>query len=165
VDHFRRELYRRQTMNAQQPLSPTARLFGLCGLAPQVIIVYFAFGTDQWQWVAQAAGYAYAAFIFSFLGGVWWGVALRESNAPGWIYGAAIAPSLIALVTFIPWTLGWSWPGPALLVLGTCLILSPLVDQRIRREIPLPDGWLPLRATLSLWLGGLTLLLALKALG
>jgi hypothetical protein len=154
VDHFRRELYRRQTMNAQQPLSPTARLFGLCGLAPQVIIVYFAFGTD-----------AYAAFIFSFLGGVWWGVALRESNAPGWIYGAAIAPSLIALATFIPWTLGWSWPGPALLVLGTCLILSPLVDQRIRRVILLPDGWLPLRATLSLWLGGLTLLLALKALG
>jgi hypothetical protein len=146
-------------------LPQTARLLGLAGLAPQVIITLFALSSDQWQWVALAAGYAYAAFIFCFLGGVWWGVALRESEPPGWIYGAAIAPSLISLATFIPWTLGWSWPGPALLVLGTCLILSPLVDQCIRRVIPLPDGWLPLRTTLSLWLGGLTLLLALKALG
>jgi Protein of unknown function (DUF3429) len=152
-------------MIVQPPLSSTARLLGLSGLAPQLIIVYFAFGTDQWQWVAQAAGYAYAAFIFSFLGGIWWGVSLRDANAPGWIYGAAIMPSLIALATFIPWTLGWSWPGPALLVLGICLIVSPLVDHRIGRLIPLPSGWQSLRTTLSLWLGGLTLLLALKAIG
>jgi hypothetical protein len=146
-------------------LPQTARLLGLAGLAPQVIIALFALSSDQWQWVALAAGYAYAAFIFCFLGGVWWGVALRESEPPGWIYGAAIAPSLISLATFMPWTLGWSWPGPALIVLGIGLILSPLVDQRMGREIVLPMGWLRFRWNLSLWLGGLTLILALKALG
>jgi Protein of unknown function (DUF3429) len=146
-------------------LSPTTRLLGVLGLAPQLIITFYALTSDQWKWVALAAGYAYAAFIFSFLGGVWWGMALSQAAAPRWIYGFSVVPSLIALVTFMPWTMGWTWPGPALLQLGACLIISPLVDRRIAAHIAVPTGWLRLRTILSLWLGGLTLLLALKALG
>jgi hypothetical protein len=60
----------------------------------------------------------------------------------------------------VPWVIGWTWPGPSLVVLGVCLILSPLVDRAIGRSATLPAGWIRLRIMLSAGLGGLTLMLA-----
>ena len=141
-------------------LPKLATRVGIAGLLPQAIAVLIVIGGGEYRWSALAVGYGYAALIFSFLGGVWWGQALSTARTPGWIYAAAVAPSLIALGTYLPWIYGRDWPGPSLAVLGVCLIASPLVDRAIGRSIPLPDGWMKLRWILSSGLGGLTLLLA-----
>ena len=140
---------------------PRAALrFGFAGLLPQAIALFLVATDAEQRWSALAVGYAYAALIFSFLGGVWWGQALSMKNAPLWIYAAAVAPSLIALATYVPWVIGWTWPGPSLVVLGICLIFSPLIDRAIGRSVAFPAGWMRLRIMLSGGLGGLTLLMA-----
>ena len=144
-------------MNA---LPKFATRVGLAGLLPQIIAVLIVIGGGEYRWSALAVGYGYAALIFSFLGGVWWGQALSTASAPGWIYAAAVTPSLIALGTYLPWIYGLDWPGPSLAVLGVCLIASPLVDRAIGRAVTLQGGWMKLRWILSSSLGGLTLLLA-----
>ena len=144
-------------------LSRVALRFGFAGLLPQAAALFLVMTDSEQRWSALAVGYGYAALIFSFLGGVWWGQALGIKNAPGWIYAAAVAPSLIALGTYLPWIYGLDWPGPSLAILGLCLIASPLVDRAIGKSIALPAGWMRLRLMLSVGLGGLTLPLAWAA--
>ena len=110
------------------------------------------------RWGALAIGYAYAALIFSFLGGVWWGLALRQDKAPLWIYVVAVLPSLIGVATYLPWIWGYRWPGPSLIILGLLVAASPLVDLKIGGS---PAGWMQLRWILSLGLGSLTVVLGL----
>ncbi|MGB3752568.1 MAG: DUF3429 domain-containing protein [Parerythrobacter sp.] len=138
-----------------------ALALGYAGLLPQLIAVVLVVNGGQWGWVALAGGFAYAALIFSFLGGVWWGQALSMPQAPRWIYGAAILPSLVALALYMPWLFGARWPGPSLLWLGLLLGASPLVDRAIGDA---KLRWMRLRWHLSLGLGGLTLVLAGLAL-
>ncbi|GAA0471637.1 hypothetical protein GCM10009096_10840 [Parasphingorhabdus litoris] len=145
------------------PMAP--RLLGLAGLLPPFFLTLASlFGPLEWQWSALAIAYAYAALIFSFLGGVWWGLAASREDAPGWIYVAAVLPSLIALATYVPWILGWSWPGPSMLLLGLCIIASPLVDRRLFAAGREPAWMLTLRWILSVGLGLLTLTMAAIAL-
>ncbi len=149
--------------DAPPPLTKTAFMLGYAGLIPQLIAVLFLLDGSEMRWIATAGGYGYAALIFSFLGGLWWAIAMLNARAPRWLYAVAIAPSLIALATFLPWTWGWNWPGPSLAVLAVALCLSPLVDRAIKKALPLPEGWLRLRWHLSLGLGGLTAILAIAA--
>lgn len=138
-----------------------ARWLGYAGLLPQLIAVVLVVRGGEWGWIALACSFAYASLIFSFLGGVWWGQALSDPAAPHWAFIAAILPSLLALALFIPWTLGWDWPGPSLLWLGVFIGLSPLVDRKLGMGSP---AWVRLRWQLSLGLGGLTMVLAILAL-
>ncbi|MFW5633621.1 MAG: DUF3429 family protein, partial [Erythrobacter sp.] len=118
-------------MDGHKTLTPAARWLGYAGLLPQVICLALALaepapgaaaGTGSgWGYAALAAGFAYAAAIFSFLGGVWWGQAIAHScDRPvgAGAYLVAVLPSLIAVALFLPWLFGWEWPGPALLYLG-----------------------------------------------
>lgn len=153
-----------QRMFDQPSLDARARVLGYAGQVPQVLAVVLL--TDlETRWIGLAGGFGYAALIFSFLGGVWWGVAVSHPQAPRWIYVAAVLPSLIALAAYLPWIFGWVWPGPSLVVIGLCLILSPAVDREMALQLPLPDGWVALRSRLSVGLGLLTLLLAAAAFG
>lgn len=136
-------------------LPENARLLGQAGLLPQAALALAVFKGGPLGWTALALAYAYAALIFSFLGGVWWGVGLADPRVPRWFPFAAVLPSLIALVLWLPWMLGWTWPGPQLLVLGALIAASPLVDRALGFA---PPGWMALRWQLSLGLGGLTLL-------
>ena len=122
-----------------------------------------ALGGPETRYIGLAVGYLYAALIFSFLGGSWWGIAVATRGAPDWIYGAAVMPSLIALATGIPWANGGTWPGPSLIILGLCLLASPLVDRRIATISAFPHGWFTLRIGLSLVLGTLTIVLGMVA--
>lgn len=141
------------------PLSPSARRLGLSGLVPQAIACFTALIDPELKWIALAAGFGYAAFIFSFLGGLWWGIALTCQNAPRWLYGVAVTPSLIALALYLPWTIGWSWPNPSLVILAVCLAGSLIIDTKVAEVVDLPDGWLSLRKVLSFGLAALTGLL------
>ncbi len=138
-------------------------MLGLSGLLPQKICAAIIMSGSEWRWVALACGWAYAAVIFSFLGGIWWAQAMMRDARSGPVYLVAVVPSLIAFASFVPWTLGWPWPGPSLALLGICLAASPLVDRWIGGSIPVPDGWMRLRVLLSVGLGALTLLLAIMA--
>jgi len=114
----------------------------------------------EWAFVALAGGFAYAAAIFSFLGGVWWGQAIASGKGGAGAYLVSVMPSLIAVALFLPWTFGWEWPGPALMYLGVLLALSPLVDRALGFA---QSDFFSLRMQLSIGLGVLTLALGLVA--
>lgn len=142
-------------------LGTSALALGYAGLLPQAIALALALSGGEWGYIALAGGFAYAALIFSFLGGVWWGQALANKQASAKPFLFAVSPSLIALALFLPWTFGWQWPGPALLYLGVFIGLSPLVD----RALGFADrAFMRLRIHLSLGLGMLTILLGVVAL-
>ena len=144
--------------DGKQP--PTvARLLGYAGLLPQIsVLAVLMFGNLETRFSALALGYAYAALILSFLGGMWWGLAAQaRKTVPGWIWFAAVAPSLVALVSALPWAIGEPWPGPSLGMLGIALLAGLAVDFRMSALGLCPRWWLGLRIPLSLGLGILTL--------
>jgi len=81
--------------NNDTALSPIARLLELAGLILQIGSSVLVISQSEWQWTAMASAFGYAAFIFSFLGGVWCGLAPTKRDVPNWIYAAAVIPSLI----------------------------------------------------------------------
>ncbi|MDG5746712.1 DUF3429 domain-containing protein [Qipengyuania sp. XHP0207] len=141
------------------------RLLGLAGLLPQLacVIALYA-GPDEWRYTAQAIAFGYAALIFSFLGGMWWGIAAMAPAAEnrktlGWVWVAAVAPSLIALFAYLPWVFGQTWPEPSLIMLGAGILMSLAVDAKLRALAP--NWWMSLRVPLSLGLGLATVAAAL----
>ena len=136
-----------------------ARRLGYAGLLPQLgVVVILIAQNNYWRFAALALGYAYAALILSFLGGVWWGIAAQHRHpAPAWVLWAAVAPPLIAPATAVPWAIGAPWPGPSMVVLGIALIGSLAVDARLATGGMTPCWWMTLRAPLSIGLGLLTL--------
>jgi Protein of unknown function (DUF3429) len=146
---------------------PSAALwFGYAGLLPQIIAAMLVSFGMEYRWIGLAAAYGYSALIFSFLGGIWWGFGLltRKSTASSAaIFAISVLPSLIAFWTYLPWIIGYDWPGPSLAIIGLCLMASPLCDRWLQTQCDLPVGWMRLRWHLSLGLGGLTLILAFMA--
>jgi hypothetical protein len=143
-------------MIPHRELSPAAIRLGYAGLIPQAIFLTMAIGGGEAKWAALAGGYAYAALILSFLGGIWWGQAMIADRPRPTQFVAAVMPSLIGLACFMPWVLGFAWQGPYFVVLGLALVLSPVVDARLFDQDQVPDGWIELRRRLSLALGALT---------
>lgn len=141
------------------------RALGLAGLLPMaVLLLLVLLGGPEWRWAALAFGWGYAAMIFSFLGGMWWGLAAAAGpRAPGWLWGTAVLPSLLALASLLPWLIGGRWPGPSLIALGMCIAASPLVDRRIAARGLAPAWWMALRLTLSLGLGSMAIAMGLAA--
>ncbi len=140
-------------------LPPVARWLGYAGLLPQIdAVAMLASRNLYWRFAAQSLAYAYAALIVSFLGGLWWGLAARSAHrAPTWTWAVAVAPSLIALASAVPWAIGATWPGPSLGWLGLAILASPIVDYRFHRLGLAPAGWMGLRTPLAIGLGLLTL--------
>jgi hypothetical protein len=147
-------------MDGHLTLSPAARALGYAGLLPQILCLGMVLTGHEWRYAALAGGFAYAAAIFSFLGGVWWGQAVQSGRATTGAYLIAVMPSLIAVALFLPWTFGWEWPGPALFYLGALIALSPFVDRALGFAA---RDFLRLRWHLSLGLGGLTIALGFTA--
>jgi len=148
----------------QTSLSSTAYVLGYAGLTPQMLCIALILTGHEWRYSALAGGFAYAAAIFSFLGGVWWGQAVQGAKAghpaSTGAYLLAVTPSLLAVAMFLPWTFGWEWPGPALLYLGALILASPLIDRALGFA---GSDFMRLRWHLSIGLGGLTIWLGLLA--
>ncbi|WP_234026448.1 DUF3429 domain-containing protein [Qipengyuania thermophila] len=139
---------------------------GWAGLLPQLACAAAVWaGPPEWRYAALAIAWGYAALILSFLGGLWWGLAAaadhRHEPVPTSLWIAAVAPSLLALATYLPWVFGLQWPGPSLVVLALALAASPLVDRRLARHHA-PRWWMRLRWPLSEGLAAATLLVALS---
>ncbi|MEM1051810.1 MAG: DUF3429 domain-containing protein [Pseudomonadota bacterium] len=148
-------------MTTQTSLTSASRWLGYAGLLPQIICLGLTVSGHEYAYTAMAGGFAYAAAIFSFLGGVWWGQAIQGGRAGTGSYLIAVMPSLIAVALFLPWSFGWEWPGPALLYLGALILLSPLVDRALGFAKP---DFLRLRWQLSSGLGALTVALGFASM-
>jgi len=148
-----------------EALPPLARRLGYAGLLPQAAaLVVVLRGDPAWHFAALVLGFAYAALILSFLGGLWWGLAAQaRAPVPSWVWVAAVAPSLVALVSTIPWLLADARPGASLGLLAVALLASLIVDYTMAAAALAPVWWLRLRLPLSIGLGLLTLVLALVA--
>ncbi|HLZ78217.1 MAG TPA: DUF3429 domain-containing protein, partial [Sphingomonas sp.] len=85
---------------------PTAAvLLGAAGLLPPLMAVFVrlaagAHPESQLPGMVGALALIYSALILSFLGGIWWGVAVArvpaEEQAP--LFGLAVVPSILALL-------------------------------------------------------------------
>ena len=148
-------------MTTQSSLTPASKWLGYAGLLPQIICLGLTVLEHEYAYTAMAGGFAYAAAIFSFLGGIWWGQAVQSGRAGAGAYLLAVCPSLIAVALFLPWSFGWEWPGPALLFLGILLLGSPLVDRALGFA---QADFMRLRWHLSIGLGGLTIALAFASM-
>jgi hypothetical protein len=100
-------------------------------------------------WLAQPAAHpystlglaAYAATIVSFLGGIHWGLAMRD-GAPLTSLVWGVVPSLVA------WPALLMPPSSGLVILGAMLLLCYAVDRRLYVQRG-AAGWLTLRFWLS----------------
>jgi hypothetical protein len=154
-------------------VSRAAYLLGYAGLLPQVAAVMLMAGGRVLGGEANLltpAGlilaFTYGCIILSFLGGMWWSIAMRREADQGYLLGIAVLPSLLTLVI-----VGWAalsvfedsrGVGP-LIGLGVAITATLLVDHHLVRTGEVPVGWMRLRAPLSLGLGGLTILAGVLA--
>jgi len=120
----------------------SAQLAGVAGLIPFLVPLGVAWGHPPWAAAALEVQAIYAAIILSFLGGIYWGLALtREAGRWFWI---SVLPSL------------WGW-GALLLphaimpfVLAAGFVLTFAIDRAAARA-----GWIePWFLHLRLVLGG-----------
>lgn len=147
-------------MENHASLSPAARMLGYAGLLPLVGSVAGLVLLPMHRALLLDAGFGYAALIFSFLGGLWWGQGVARGKASPALFAVAVLPSLIAWGLMLLRLLGWT-TEQALLVLGAAILLSPIVDLALSRTQSSVRGWIALRLQLSTGLGALTLALAL----
>ena len=124
---------------------PWALRLGYAGLIP------FVFGAAL-IWLVEASALpfvmlalaGYAATIASFLGGIHWGLAMREGqDGDLFPYLWGTIPAVLAWIAIImpPWA--------GLVVLGVLLLICYAVDRRLYGRYHL-EGWLPLRFRLTL---------------
>lgn len=156
------------TSPARPPVSRAVWALGLAGLLPQAAAVVFLLlsrGGDGAVFLGpevRAVALVYAAAILSFLGGVWWGFAMRRTEGQGGLAAVAVLPSLAAAALVLATLLGFGdrWP---IIALGAAILLTLPVDRRLAASGEAPDGWWRLRATLSIGLGSLTIAAGLLA--
>ncbi len=123
--------------------TPLALRLGYAGLVPFVAgaLLVWLVREDAHPYVTLAMA-AYGAVIVSFLGGIHWGLALREAVPPPLLLGWGVVPSLVAwLAVMMP-------PAAGLVVLGAMLVACYAVDRQL---YPLHGAapWLTLRFRLS----------------
>ena len=113
----------------EQNAARHARLAGYAGLIPLVVPVLVMWWQPEWAEPAVTAQHTYAALILSFLGGIYWGVALNHHSG-SWIWLSTL-PSL------------WAWPAllmppvAASVLLAAGFALMFLLDRAARRQ-----GWI-----------------------
>ena len=134
------------SMPASSPASApdtTALRLAYAGLLPFVLgaLLLWAVRADVQAYVALALS-AYAALVLSFLGGIHWGLAMRQPHAAraGLVWG--VVPSLVA------WPAALMPPDAGLVILGAMLVVTYAVDRRLYPAHG-AAAWLMLRFRLS----------------
>ena len=120
-----------------------ARRLGAAGLIPFVagaLLVWMVW-PEAHPYVALGLS-AYAGLIVSFLGGIHWGVAMREPSPPLALLAWGVTPSLLA------WVAVMMPPSAGLVLHGVALVVCYAVDRRLYPRHGLA-AWLTLRFRLS----------------
>jgi hypothetical protein len=151
-------------VNERGRVGPVARALGYAGLLPQAAAVALLglkrFSSDD-PWdelggLALVITVTYPLLILSFLGGMWWGLAMQGDRMQGRLATIAILPSLVAFGIAVFVSLTWAFDR-AFVATGVAVISTLLVDWRLVRTSRMPDGWMALRVPLSLVLGLLSI--------
>ncbi|WP_181706604.1 DUF3429 domain-containing protein [Chthonobacter rhizosphaerae] len=139
-----------------------ALVLGGAGLLPTVAAVLaLAVGSQATAALGFSVGAIYGVTILSFLGGAWWGLAAGRAPAgslAGWLT-VSVIPSLVGTLILFFLSAG------SVAVLGLAFLLSPAVDQALRRAELAPAWWMSLRVPLSVGMGVLHLAMAFLAWG
>ena len=139
-------------------VSGPARLLGYAGLLPQAALLLLILGLHDPTGIVHGMAFFYAALIFSFIGGIWWGFAMRSGSDQGRIATMAVLPSLFGALLILL-SIAHILPlGLALVLMGSAVIMTLLIDRRLVDAGCAPGGWMALRVPLSIGLGGLTIL-------
>lgn len=134
----------------------TAAALGFAGLLPQMAAIVLALGRVGG---APVIALVYALTILSFIGGMWWGFAMRHDRDPaqGRLTLVAVVPSLVAagigLATLYSLRLDLG-----LVAVGVALLLTLPVDRALVHRGDTPVDWMRLRVPLSVGLGALSIL-------
>lgn len=130
-----------------------ARLLGFAGLAPAIAATLLVATGER---DAAAIGAFYPLLILSFLGGIWWGFAMRAEARQGALAAVAVIPSLAALALGlgVVFSLGSGW---SLVAIGAALMLTLSVDRWFAEHGFAPAGWMALRIPLSTGLASATI--------
>lgn len=141
------------------------KVLGFSGLLPVLLGVGAAVlhPARDIQLIAAAITLLYGALILSFIGGAWWGLAVKAEkpeNLRGWLI-LSVLPSLYACAAVgLAWiTAGYAMAG-CLLAGGFIAVL--LVDRSLSLRAVAPKWWLSLRQPLSSAMALLFLTLAAK---
>ena len=94
------------------------------------------------HWTLRAADACYAALIISFLGGIHWGLGMRQTVPSPQPFVWGVVPSLLAWVAVV------MPPYAGLVLHGVLLVLCYLVDRRSYPALG-AGAWLTLRFRLS----------------
>jgi Protein of unknown function (DUF3429) len=123
--------------------SPWAWRLGYGGLLPFAAgaLLVWLVRADTQPYVASGLA-AYGALIVSFLGGIHWGLAMRQPLPAARLLLWGVVPSLLA------WPAVMMPPHAGLVVLGLLLLLNYAVDRVLYAEQQVA-GWLTLRFRLS----------------
>jgi hypothetical protein len=122
--------------------SPLALRLGYAGLVPFVLgaLLIWVVLPEAHPYVTLALS-AYAAVIISFLGGIHWGLAMRQDTpAASLMWG--VVPSLLA------WTAVMMVPASGLVIQGLVLLICYFADRRLYPAQGVA-AWLVLRFRLS----------------
>lgn len=128
---------------AGTPPDTMALRLAYAGLLPFVLgaLLVWLVRPEVHPYVALALA-AYGAVVLSFLGGIHWGLAMRQPQAPTRVLLWGVVPSLVAWpATLMP-------PDAGLVVQGLMLLACYGVDRRLYPALG-AAGWLTLRFRLS----------------
>ena len=130
---------------------------GFAGLLPQAVAVAAIAAVPEHEVTAAAVAIGYTALILSFLGGMWWGFAMRRERGQARLAAVAVLPSLaaFAIVGSLAWTARLDW---TLVAIGVAVLMTLPVDRHLANTGEAPQGWMRLRVPLSVGLGGLAIL-------
>lgn len=139
-----------------------ALILGYAGLLPQMMATA-AIAATRWLPGAPddpgapiAVAVTYPLVILSFLGGIWWGLAMRRDSGQGRLAALAVVPSLAAMaLAGLLTVLLYGW---GLVAIGCAVMLTLPIDRHLVTTGDAPEGWMKLRVPLSLGLGTLTIL-------
>jgi hypothetical protein len=140
--------HQEQSMTLKVPNRPSALIYGLglAGLIPFVGLAALSWVPEIMSVSFSGRGLAsYAAVILSFLGAIYWGLAMSGTPSDSttdriWLWG--VLPSVLAwLAQLLP----EFW---ALLLLGGLLWVCFIVDRIFYPKYQL-QGWLPMRLLLT----------------
>jgi hypothetical protein len=132
-------------------LPRAAWLLGLAGLIPTLAMLIVMLALPDMRAAAATAGLAYGALIVSFVGGSWWGLAVRAEPVEARLLVVSVLPTLTA------WPALLVPPATGLLVLSMVFLALLPTDRRLAARGLAPGGWVGIRRPLSLAMAGLHL--------
>lgn len=145
-------------------VGPVALALGFSGLLPQLAIAGAALILPQGGAIRAAlplGALIYGGAILSFLGGIWWGFAMRRREHQAGLAALSVLPSLVAAAVLALSLFGDA--GWLCVALGSAIMLTLPVDRHLAATGDAPEGWMRLRIPLSLGLGTLTILVGALA--